>query len=108
MANGLLGKQLSQAGQFVTVYTVPATGVQFATVNINILNKAGTIANVDVAITDQNTPSDVDFIAFQDELAATGGSVGHTYLPLSPGEKVMVRSNNALTVTRVHGLEKPV
>lgn len=38
MAAGLLGKQLTKAAGYVTVYTVPASGVQFATVFINAVN----------------------------------------------------------------------
>lgn len=108
MTNGLLGKNISQAGQFVTIYEVPATGVEFATVSIHVLNKDANIGVVDVAIcgTGVTVPTDTDYISFKDELVAEGGVVEHNCFLVSPGEKIMVRSNNSQTVTRVHGLEK--
>ena len=45
MANGLLGKAVSQTGSNVTVYTVPVD-VEFATVTIMVTNTGGGIASV--------------------------------------------------------------
>ena len=106
MANGLLGKAVSVANQFVQAYQVPATGVEFATVSIHVLNKDTAIGRVDIAVGPTDTPGDVDFISFKDELVAEGGVVEHNCFLLSPGERVLVRSDNAQTVIRVHGLEK--
>lgn len=107
MANGLLGKQVSQTNQFVLLYEVPATGVEFATVTIHVLNMHTDIAQVDVAITNAATPTDADFIGYKDELVAEGGVVEYNCYTVSPGEKIYMRSNNNRTTGRVHGLEKP-
>jgi hypothetical protein len=106
MANGLLGKAVSVANQFVQAYQVPAAGVEFATVSIHVLNKDTAIGRVDIAVGPTDTPEDVDFISFKDELVAEGGVVEHNCFLLSPGERVLVRSDNAQTIIRVHGLEK--
>lgn len=109
MSNGLLGKAVSVANDWVVLYTAPAdTVIEFATVNMHILNKDGSIANVDLAITDAATPAEVDYIGFKDELVAQGGAVEYNCFVLSPGEKVMLRSDNAATIGRVHGLEKAI
>ncbi len=109
MSNGLLGKAVSVANDWVVLYTAPdATAVEFATVNIHILNKDGAVANVDLAIATAASPGEVDFIGYKDELIAEGGAVEYNCFILSPGEKVMMRSNNATTIGRVHGLEKAI
>ncbi len=109
MSNGLLGKAVSVANDWVVLYTAPAADtIEFATVNIHILNKDAAIANVDLAITALATPGEIDYIGFKDELVAEGGAVEYNCFVLSPGEKVMVRSNNAVTIGRVHGLEKAI
>jgi hypothetical protein len=107
--NGKLGKALSQANQWVTLYTVPATGVVFATVNISVVNKDGSIANSDIVITNASNPANIlpeDYIGYQDELLAGGGSVEYLCQLMSPGESVMVRVSNAVSAIRVSGLEK--
>lgn len=108
MANGLLGKAVSVANQFVQAYQVPATGVEFATVSIHVLNKEASIAQVDIAVGVSATPADVDYVSFKDELVAGGGVVEHNCFIMSPGERVLVRSDNSRTIIRVHGLEKLV
>lgn len=107
MSNGLLGKAISSTNNWVTLYTAPSSAViDFTTVNIHIVNKDVDIASVDLAITTNGSPSDVDFIGFKDELNAEGGAVEYNCFIVSPGEKIMMRSNNNLTIGRAHGLEK--
>ncbi len=105
MANGLLGKAVSQTGSDVTVYTVPVD-VEFATVTIMVTNTGGGIATVNTYVTSAVSPTNTDLIGFQDELTANGGSVEYTCLVLSAGEKVVVNANKDECVIRVHGLEK--
>ena len=93
MANGLLGKAVSQTNTDVTVYEVPVTA-EFATVNTYVTSAAN--------------PTTTDLIGFQDELTGVGGSVEFTCMVLSAGEKVVVNANNDECVIRVHGLEKAV
>ena len=105
MSNGLLGKALSIAGDNVTVYTVPPT-VEFATVTLLVVNTGSVLAKVDSYITADPTPSAIDTIGTQDELTANGGSLEYSCLVMGPGEKLIVKADNAECVIRVHGLEK--
>lgn len=105
MANGLLGKAVSQNNNNVTVYTVPVD-VEFATVTVMIVNTGGTIATVDTYVTTETNPTNVDLVGYQDELPINGGSVEYTCLVIGTGEKIIVNANNDQCVIRVHGLEK--
>ena len=105
MANGLLGKAVSQTNTDVTVYQVPVTA-EFATVTIMVTNASGGIATVNTYVTSAAVPTTADLIGFQDELTGVGGSVEFTCMVLSAGEKVVVKANNNECVIRVHGLEK--
>lgn len=105
MANGLLGKAVSQTGSDVTVYSVPAN-VEFATVTIMVTNTGGGIASVNTYVTSAANPTNSDVVGFQDELTAVGGSVEYSCMVLSSGEKVVINANNDQCVIRVHGLEK--
>ena len=105
MANGLLGKAVSQTGSNVTVYTVPV-GMEFATVTIMVTNTDGGVATINTYVTSAANPTNSDIIGFQDELTALGGSVEYRCMVLSAGEKVVVNANNNECVIRVHGLEK--
>lgn len=105
MANGLLGKGISQTNTNVTVYTVPAQA-EFATVTIMVANTGGGIATVNTYVTSAVSPTNTDLIGFQDELTANGGSVEYSCMVLSAGEKVVINADNNECVIRVHGLEK--
>lgn len=105
MANGILGKAMSQANSNVTVYTVPGNA-QFATVNINLCNQAGASATAKIAITTSASPAAADYIDNGSIIPASGGILERTCLVLSPGEKVIVETNNSNTSIRVHGLEQ--
>jgi hypothetical protein len=104
MSNGLLGKAMSQTNTNVTVYTVP-NNVQFATININILNQ-GVAGTVKVAITTSASPAAVDYIDSAAALPADGGVYERTCQILSPGEKVIVEASNSNMSIRVQGLEQ--
>lgn len=105
MANGLLGKAVSQTNNDVTVYKVPVTA-EFATVTIMVTNTSGSIATVNTYVTSAANPTNSDVVGFQDELTAVGGSVEYSCMVLSSGEKVVINANNDRCVIRVHGLEK--
>jgi len=106
MANGKLGKQLSVANSFVTAYTVPASGVQFATVFICAVNTGAEDAVVNIGITTAATPSAGEYLAYGIPLDANGGNYEYPCLICQPGEKIMVYSNKAGVAVRVHGLEQ--
>lgn len=106
MANGKLGAAVTTAAGYITVYTCPASGVDFATVTINAVNSGGAVAKVRVAITSAATPTAADWIEYDQELAASGGVLERACKLMSPGEKVMVYCDVATVAVRVEGLEK--
>lgn len=106
MSNGLLGKAMAQVGQYVTVYTAPPD-VIFTTASINIVNMDQSAdAKVKIAVTDQAAATAVDHIDFGSTIPQKGGILERTCFLLSPGEKVMVESDNANVAIRVYGLEE--
>lgn len=107
MANGTLGKQLTVATSYVTVYTVPATA-EFATVTIYVCNGTVNDAAMRIAIsTEATTPLAQDHVEYGAIVPANGGVMDRTCIPLSPGDKVMVWSDRAGVAVRVSGLEQP-
>lgn len=106
MAAGLLGKQLTNAGSYTTVYTVPASGVQFATVFINAVNTGTADAKINVGVTTASTPGAGEFLDYQIPLTASGAPYEYPCLVMGPGEKVMVYSNQSTVAVRVHGIEQ--
>lgn len=105
MSNGLLGKQMTVASSYVTPYTVPASGVQYATIFICAVNTGGSAANINVAVTSSATPVASEVISYP-PLEANGGTFEYPCLIVNPGEKVMVYSDSSNVAVRVHGLEQ--
>jgi hypothetical protein len=107
--NGTLGKAMSVAAQFVTVYTVPTAGVDFATISVFMVNTGPAAANVRFAIsTEAATPLPQDYIEHGAIIPANGGVLERTCIPVSAGDKVMVFSDVATVAIRVAGLEQPL
>lgn len=105
MAKGLLGKAMSQAGQHVSVYTAPP-GIQFATVNVNIVNTDGTEATVKIAVTTSAIPAAADFIDNGSKIPPNGGVLERMCQVISANESVFVHSNNNNCAIQVRGLEQ--
>lgn len=105
MANGVLGKTLSVAGTEVIAYTAPAT-LDFATISINLVNQAVADAVVKVAVTTSASASPADYIDFNSVLPGNGGGLERTCIVVSPGENVIIESDNSNVAIRVYGLEK--
>lgn len=107
MASGLLGKSSTNANNYVTVYTVPATA-QYAVVNINCLNvDPSNIAAVRIAATmTPAAPGTADHIEYDAQLPSDGGILERTCFVMSQGESVAIWSNNSNVMIRVYGLEQ--
>lgn len=105
MAKGFLGKAMSQAGAHVEVYAAPG-GIQFATVNINIVNTDAAEATVKIAIGTNAVPVAVDFIDNGSKIPPNGGVLERMCFPVSAGEKVIVHSSNSNCAIQVRGLEQ--
>lgn len=106
MANGRLGVGVSVAGSDVQIYQVPASGVLFATVSINIVNKGVASGKVRVALSLNATPDLADYIEFDTEIAENGGILERACKLLSPGERVIIHADTNDFSIRVEGLEK--
>ncbi len=107
MSNGLLGKSMSNANGYVTLYTAPAT-VQYTSLVVNAVNTDGNnVASIRVAITTSpQTPGLLDHIEYGAQIPAAGGIFERTGLILSAGESIAVWSDNSNLAIRVSGLEK--
>jgi hypothetical protein len=108
MANGLLGKAMAIANNFVKVYEVPSTGVVFTTASYNALNMDTVDVFLKVAITTSETPSPADFVDFNAKIPQDGGIVERSCMAMSPGEKMFFQASSNNVSIRVHGLEKAV
>lgn len=106
MANGKLGSAMTVAASYVTPYTVPASGVQFATIFICAVNEGGSLAKIRVGVTTSATPAASEFIAYEVPLDPNGGTFEYPCHISNPGEKVMVYADSSNVAVRVHGLEQ--
>ena len=106
MANGLLGKVVTTADTHTAVYTVPATGIQFATVFVCAVNTGAEAATLDVAVSTDASPANSEYVSYAIPLDANGGVYEYPCIILHPGEKLFARSNKSTVVVRVHGLEQ--
>ncbi len=108
MANGRLGVGVSVAGTDVQVYQVPASGVLFSTVSLNIVNRGVAETTVRVALSLNSTPDLADFIEYNTAISENGGVLERSCKLMSPGERIIVHgSTNDLSI-RVEGLEKTI
>lgn len=109
MSNGLLGKSMSTANGYVTLYTVPPTA-QYSSLVVNVVNTdPANTATIRLALTTSpQLPGLLDHIEYGAQIPANGGIYDRTGLILSPGESVAVWSDNSNLAVRVSGLEKAV
>ncbi len=104
MAAGLMGNAVLAAAANTTVYTVPAT-VQYAEVDISVLNPTASDAQIEVAIAKADSPTQAEYIEKGVIAFKSGGVVTRVGVLMGPGEKVVVKSTAADTVVRVGGRE---
>ena len=102
--SGRLGKVEAGNGSFTTLYAVPA-GADVATVNVLVANTNTTTAKITIAISTSTTPAAQDFISYNYDVPGNG-ILERTALVLSPGEIILVSSNNAGMICRAHGYQK--
>lgn len=104
MASGILGQNALSATTLTTVYTVPASTVAVA--NLNILNRSAlNPALVRVALAAGSTPSDSEYIEYDVEIPPKG-VLERTGLVLNSSKRVVVYSSTADTSISVYGLEQ--
>lgn len=97
----MLGKADLSASTYTTLYTVPAG--KEATVNVNICNRSGDVATVDIAIAAAGTPVASEFIVYQEEIPYPGG-LEKTGIVAQAGDLIVVRSDIASVSAQVWGI----
>ena len=102
MATGILGQSAPTATTNTTVYTVPS-GIT-ATVNINIVNRNGAAATVNIALAGTDTPSNSEWIEFG-TLVPGNSVLERTGIILQAGKKIVVNATTANFSVSVYGYE---
>lgn len=103
MASGKLGAADLVAETDTTLYTVPASTV--ATAAVNICNRGPDPALVRMAVFSGASPAAADWVEY-DAPIPVGGILERTGLVLGAGEQVAVRSDVAGVTARAHGFEQ--
>lgn len=104
MANGILGKSLTTANQYVKLYTVPSN-VQYSVVNLYAINTSDVEATVTFTIGLSSDPAPVDVVTYTVKIPAKGGEFERTCLVVSANEIVQVKTDSSAVVASVRGLE---
>lgn len=102
--SGILGQAAPVAATNTTVYTVPAT--KTATVTVNIVNRAETIATVRVAVSATGSPTDAEFIEHGALVLSDGGILERTGIVMQAGKNLVFFSNILGTSVSVYGFEE--
>jgi len=105
MANGVLARGMTQAGQYADMYTVP-TDVVFSTASINCCNMGTDDATVRIAIANSAIPGGADHIDFNSVIPANGGILERTCIVCSPSEHILVFCDSSDVAVRIYGLEQ--
>jgi uncharacterized protein (DUF2141 family) len=107
MAKGKLGKVLSNAGQAVLAYSVPA-GATSAVVTVDLENLETVSGDVvaEIFFSDSSTtPTPQDRVA-RSVIVNNGGHFELSCKLLGPGEHVLVLVNSSLVAIRISGIEE--
>jgi len=102
MAFGKLASVVLAANTDIVVYTVPDNCL-YAEINVNVLNPDAADCTAQLALAATATPAADEYIEKGVILPANGGVLERTDQVVGPGEKIIVRSTNAVTVVRVSG-----
>ncbi len=105
---GSLGRVIPSANTDTVLFTVSAN-CSYALVDIFIVNPNATNpAIVQVSISSDGTASSNEYIEKGTIVAKEGGTHEITYRNLSPGDNVIVRSDQADTIFRIEGSEEVI
>lgn len=105
MANGSLGKGMTQQGQYVNLYSVPAD-VLFATASINLVNMGQDDATVRIAIGTSDIPGPADHVDYNSVIPANGGILERTCIVCSANENINIFADSDSVAIRIYGLEQ--
>jgi hypothetical protein len=102
MATGLLGQADVASATYTTIYTVPAG--YFTVASINLLNRGNSSARFRIALADNATPTDAEFIEYDVEIAAKG-VLERTGIMLNEGKRIVVYSSASSVSAAAFGIE---
>lgn len=105
MSSGVLGQVSIAATTNTTVYTVPASNLTYA--NVNITNRNTTNISVRVAITTGTDPTVAQYIEYDVDIAPNG-VLERSGLVMEATRRVVVYSDTPNVSCSVYGVEQPV
>lgn len=104
MASGILGQVgLSTASTNHTVYTVPASILAVA--NVNIVNRSASSATVRLAISTTDTPSDAEYLEYDASLDAQG-VLERTGIVIDASKNIVAYASTTAVSVAVYGIEE--
>ena len=106
MASGILGQAALSATTNTTVYTVPASTLAVA--NINVVNRSSAAtATIRVALAATATPQNSEWIEY-DSVIPANGVLERTGIAVDATKRVVVYASTANCSVNVYGLEQSV
>ena len=106
MASGILGQAALSATTNTTVYTVPASTLAVA--NINVVNRSSAAtATISVALAATATPQNSEWIEY-DSVIPANGVLERTGIAVDATKRVVVYASTANCSVNVYGLEQSV
>jgi len=104
MATGILGSENLSTATYTTVYTVPSN--RYCVLSINMVNRGNQAVTVRIAIADNATPTNAEFIEYETELLGKG-VLERTGIVVDAGKKIVAWTSGANVSAVVMGIETP-
>lgn len=102
MATGILGAEDLAADNNTVVYTVP--NETFAVVTVSVTNRSSNAVKVRIAISDNSSPDNAEYLEFDTELLANG-VLERSGIVIDAGKNVVVYSDSSNVNAISFGIE---
>ena len=102
MATGRLGASDMSAGSNTSIYTCPAD--TYAVASLNICNRGNQATSIRIAVADNATPANGEYIEYDVELLSKG-VLERTGIVLAAGQIIVAYASNANISAVVMGIE---